>query len=346
MKLVCVCGHFGGNQEQYDGQTVKTKSIYREIEKKFGSKEVLTIDTYNWKKHPLKLFFKCLNGAIKAENIIILPAHKGVKVFVPMFNILNFFLHKKLHYIVIGGWLPNMIIKDKFLHKQIKKVNFLYVETKKMKESLNELKIKNVYLMKNFKNLKILVEKRNIISENEKYDIKCCIFSRIEKEKGINDAVNVISKLNEEKYNIKLEIYGKVKKEYEEEFYKIISGKEYVEYKGVVESNRSTEVLNKYDFLLFPTRYKTEGIPGTIIDAYFSGLPVIASRWEGFEEVVIEGKTGFGYEILNLEDLYEKLVYVLNNLNVLTGMKENCLNEAKKYTADNAMKILYKNLEG
>ena len=217
MKLVCICGHFGGNQEQYDGQTVKTKSIYREIEKKFGSKEVLMIDTYNWKKHPLKLFFKCLNGSIKAKNIIILPAHKGVKVFVPLFNILNKFLHRKLHYIVIGGWLPNMISKDKALHKQIKKVDFIYVETEKLKDSLNRLGIKNVYIMKNFKNLKITKEKKVDTLKNEKYKIKCCIFSRIEKEKGINDAVNVISKLNEEKYNIKLDIYGKVKREYEEE---------------------------------------------------------------------------------------------------------------------------------
>ena len=339
-------GIFGGNQEQYDGQTVKTKSIYNEIEKKYGNDKILKIDTFNWKRNPFKLFFKCLNYAVKSENIIILPAHKGVKVFVPLFNILNKFLHRKLHYIVIGGWLPSMISKDKSLHKQIKKVNYIYVETEKMKDSLNRLGIKNVYIMKNFKNLKITKEKMVTTSKNEKYNVKCCIFSRIEKEKGINDAVNVISKLNEEKYNIKLDIYGKLKNEYEEEFYKIISGKVFIEYKGVVKYNKSAEVLNKYDFLLFPTRYKTEGIPGTIIDAYFSGLPVIASRWENCSEVIVEGKTGFGYEILNVEDLYKKLVYLLNNLNILTEMKKNCLNEAKKYTADSAMKILYKNLEG
>lgn len=275
-----------------------------------------------------------------------MPAHKGVKVFIPLYNFFNIFLHRKLHYVVIGGWLPSMLKQDKFLYNQVKKIDYIYVETETLKKQLNSIGINNVLILKNFKELTSFKEDKNYNNISKGKTVKCCIFSRIQKEKGINDAVQVITRLNQDGYKIKLDIYGQIEKKYEKEFYHIISNNDFINYKGIVNYNESTKVLKQYDFLLFPTRYKTEGIPGTIIDAYFSGLPVIASRWESFAEVVIEGKTGLGYEILNVEDLYKKIVYVLNNLNILTEMKENCLNEAKKYTADNAMKILYKNLEG
>lgn len=346
MKLGSVCGNFGKNKEQYGGQAVKTQSIYNELKKKYGSKEILKIDTYNWKKNAVYLFFKCLRSIKSSKNIIVLPAHKGVKVFIPLYNFFNIFLHRKLHYIVIGGWLPSILKQDKFLYNQMKKIDYIYVETETLKKQLNLIGISNVLILKNFKELTAVKENKNYDNIGKENTTKCCIFSRIQKEKGINDAVKVITRLNQDGYKIKLDIYGQIEKKYEKEFYHIISNNDFVNYKGIVSYNESTKVLKQYDFLLFPTRYKTEGIPGTIIDAYFSGLPVIASRWESFEEVVVEGKTGLGYEILNIEDLYKKLVYVLNNLNVLTEMKENCLNEAKKYTTENAMKILYKNLEG
>lgn len=346
MKLVCVCGNFCGNKAQHGGQTVKTQSIYNELKNKYGCDEILKIDTYNWKKNAVYLLFKCLKSIRKSKNIIILPAHKGVKVFIPLYNFFNIFLHRKLHYVVIGGWLPSMLKQDKFLYNQVKKIDYIYVETETLKKQLNSIGINNVLILKNFKELTSFKEDKNYNNISKGKTVKCCIFSRIQKEKGINDAVQVITRLNQDGYKIKLDIYGQIEKKYEKEFYHIISNNDFINYKGIVNYNESTKVLKQYDFLLFPTRYKTEGIPGTIIDAYFSGLPVIASRWESFAEVVIEGKTGLGYEILNVEDLYKKIVYVLNNLNILTEMKENCLNEAKKYTADNAMKILYKNLEG
>ena len=51
---------------------------------------------------------------MKCEHVVILPAQNGVKVFIPLFVFLKNF-RKKLHYIVIGGWLPNFIEKKKFL---------------------------------------------------------------------------------------------------------------------------------------------------------------------------------------------------------------------------------------
>ena len=60
MQKVCVCGHFGGNNNFLDGQTVKTKNIYKSLSERYDEKEIDKIDTYIWKKHPISFFGKCI----------------------------------------------------------------------------------------------------------------------------------------------------------------------------------------------------------------------------------------------------------------------------------------------
>ena len=63
----------------------------------------------------------------------------------------------------------------------------------------------------------------------------------------------------------------------------------------------SVDVLKSYFFLLFPTKCPGEGIPGTIIDAYAAGLPVVSSLYPNFAEIIDEGVTGLGYEFDNVD---------------------------------------------
>ena len=40
MKKICVCGHFAGGNNAYDGQTIKTRSIYDELVRIYGKENV------------------------------------------------------------------------------------------------------------------------------------------------------------------------------------------------------------------------------------------------------------------------------------------------------------------
>ena len=64
-----------------------------------------------------------------------------------------------------------------------------------------------------------------------------------------------------------------------------------------MEAFLSQEIISRtlvnYDLMLFPTRYYTEGLPGTIIDAYIANLPVIATEWKHAREFIKDGETGF-----------------------------------------------------
>ena len=194
-------------------------------------------------------------------------------------------------------------------------------------------------------NFKDLIKSKKVRENVEDNVLRCCIFSRVEKEKGVLDAIDVVRKYN--KYNnnkIFLDIYGRVKDEFMNEVEDAVADDDFIKYKGTVRPSESVETIEQYDLLLLPTKYKTEGIPGTIIDAYYAGTPVLASKWENFKEVVDDGKTGFGYEFDNKNDFYDKLAKLTKDKKKLVEMSKNCLTKAEKYSPINASGVLMKNM--
>lgn len=343
MKKICICGHFGNNMEFNDGQTVKTQNIYAALKEHYGEEEIYRIDTYNWKRRPIKLLKECIKGMKMCKNILILPAHNGVKVFIPMFFFLNKLYKRKIFYIVIGGWLPEFLKNKKYLTKKMKMLNKIFVETNKMKKDLDKLEIENTEILVNFKDLKPIPIENMKIDFAEPY--KLCTFSRVMEEKGIEDAINVVKQINEEngKTIYKLDIYGPVDIGYKEKFENMIKDfPEYINYKGCVDYSKAVETINQYYLLLFPTRFKTEGIPGTIIDALAAGVPSIVSEWNNVYEIIENGRTGYIYKFGDIEDFKEKLLNISKE--EVINMKKKCVLIAENYKPYNAIKVLLNEL--
>lgn len=338
MKKVCVIGHFGFGENMLNGQTIKTKSVTNALEKQIGVDQVIKIDTHGGIKALPKIIIQMFKAFKKCKNIIIFPAHNGIKVFVPLCNIINIIFQRKLHYVVIGGWLPSFLSKRKRLKNNLTKFSGIYVETNTMKTSLNQIGLFNVIILRNFKDI-------NVISSEELYvnrekTLRICTFSRVMKEKGIEDIINAIVEINE-KYNdviYSLDIYGQIDNEQVKWFDELKkSFPSYVSYKGMVQYDKSVDVLKDYFMLVFPTLFYTEGIPGTILDAYAAGIPVLASRWESFQDVIDEGATGIGYEFANIRDLTECLEKICNNPRLILDMKEACIKKAEQYLPQAAL---------
>lgn len=335
MRKIIVIGHLAEGKVYLDGQTVKTNNLVLELRNFIGKNNVGVVDTYNWKKRPARLVVECLNALKEADGIIILPAYNGIKIFLPMFAILNKFFNKKILYSVIGGWLPEYLDDNKWLIKYAKQIDKIYVETMVMKKGLEKNGINNVKYIPNFKRLN-KVDINNIPSNfNKPYSL--CTFSRVNKQKGIEDLCKVLNNINSQSIEpiYKLDVFGQIEQGYEEEFKKVQDEyKSFMSYRGCIDSSKSVEVLYQYYALVFPTKYISEGIPGTILDAYASGLPVVASRWKSSEEVIRDKITGLIYEFNDLEDLQQKLM-ALSKCEDMSELRINCLNEIENYNPRN-----------
>ena len=270
-----------------------------------------------------------------------MPAHRGVKVIVPLLNFLNKKNKFKIHYILIGGWLPSLVKNNSFMKKQLLKIDYIYVENTITIRELNILGIKNTFQMNNFKNLTLSSYKKNF----DNNEFRCCIFSRIEEKKGITDAATVINIIkNKYNKNLYLDLYGAINEDYKRVLDGILRNNDNINYKGVVDSDKSVETIEKYDMLLFPTKYYTEGIPGTIIDAFFAGVPILYSNWENSHDILKNNYTGIEYKFNDINDFVNKLLSVINKKSILYKYSHNCQKEALKYTPQTSMIILYTNI--
>lgn len=346
MKKIAVIGHFAFGKEYLDGQTVKTKVLAQVLCSHFGEDAVINLDTHGWSKNPLGFFRQVLTTAKQAKHVIILPAHNGLKVLVPLLSAGAKKYGFKLHYAVVGGWLPKVLAQRPGLVKKLKQFTGIYVETGTMKKALERMDLANVELMFNCKDLQILTAEQLLVPS---IPYKLCTFSRVMQEKGMEDAIDIVRAVNENRGQTvyTLDIYGPVdpaQTQWFEDLKK--SFPEYVRYMGAVPFDQSVQILKDYFALLFPTRFYTEGVPGTIIDAYAAGLPVVSAKWESFEDVIDDGKTGYGYEFGNKDAFFEILDQISHEPERITNLKMNCITKARDFTPERALEVLVKKLEG
>src|SRR5699024_7195576 len=107
-----------------------------------------------------------------------------------------------------------------------------------------------------------------------------------------------------------LDIYGKVMERYEDDFERLMSEfGENIHYKGVVDFDKSVETLKNYYMVVFPTRYYTEGIPGTLLDSFAAGVPVLSAEWESCYDIMNE-HVGVTYTFNDDDALVNTLLYV------------------------------------
>ena len=345
MKTIGVIGHFGFGKNLLDGQTIKTKIVTSELVKQVGSKQIKKVDTHGGLKTYIKLPVFILQLLIKCKNIAIFPAQNGVLYIIPLLVTLNVFFRRGLHYIVIGGWLPELVAKKPILKYFLKCFDGIYVETSTMKLALSKIGLNNVWIMKNCKNLKIL-EKEELQTPLSE-PLKLCIFSRIMREKGIEDAIDAVRTINENERRqvYQLDIYGQIDQN-QTDWFELLRQQfpPYIFYRGFVPYTEGSQVLKNYFALLFPTRFYTEGIPGTIVDSYAAGVPVICSKWENYLDVVDDNSTGCCYPFGKVAQLISLLDSIWKNPSKINAMKTACIRKAHEYLPYNNVKVLVDHL--
>lgn len=349
MRRVLIFSNFGYVTNAVGGQTVKVKHIYKLFEQKSQEEDFdlsyFDTDRFSQKlKIPfgLLVFFKEL---IKASDIVFVGSKNNLLFFFPVIYLIAKFFNKKIDYIVVGGWLDSFLGAHRLFLKPLLSINGIYPQTHDLCETLcNKYNFDNVYQLNNFRFISQGSEQKEQ-HKNKLNRLRLVFLARVSKQKGVNTLFLLAQKMEELGLDITIDIYGPLDPGYQQEFYEHLSNKSsLIEYKGLVASDEVYSILSSYSLMLFPTIYEGEGFPGSVLDAYISGIPVMASNWRYAHEFIEDGKTGILAEFGNDNDFIQKTLLLLKNPDKLIHLTHNAKKESMKYSPEAAWKVLKNNM--
>lgn len=283
-------------------------------------------------------------------EVVEVHTYRNILEFIFSFFKLNIFLRIKreikkyspdiIIYPMIHLWLPVISL----LARKYKQVYVAHDPKPHIGENILNV-IVNKFMLKNSDGIVVLsnkwvdylvnlgIEKRKIavikhgslsyytqpcLPDNKKERSKSIIlfFGRIDKYKGIDVLLDIFERIISRKKMAELWIVGEG---------------DLKPYLPRIKANENVKVVNRYiddkeistffnhaDFLILPYIEATQS--GVIPLAYAFGKPVIASRVGGIPEQVLDGETGFLFDINDINTAVEKAIFLMENENKRTEM--------------------------
>ena len=100
-------------------------------------------------------------------------------------------------------------------------------------------------------------------------------------------------------------------------------------------------ICSQYDVMLLPTHFYTEGLPGSVVDAYISGIPVIVTEWKHSHEFVDDGKSGYIVPFKDgIQQMIDKVLLLENDRELLRQLKTNALVKRMEFAPPKLEKIV------
>lgn len=320
------------------GATIKNQNLLNYFNSK--NYKIELIDTDDWRKRIGIIILRLIRMFLSPNKrkIILSTSSGGTYFFLKLNYYLNIF-KKDIYYFVVGGDTPNKIENGIFDIKYYKKCKKIFIETNSMRDKVYNLGLNQTVYLPNFKKFR----KRNLPEKEYTKPLKAVFFSRITLEKGVNMIFEMQKIINKDIQKIEIDFYGPISNDYEEEFKSKILETDLLKYKGILDGQDESiyQILEKYDLMLFPTFWDGEGFPGTIIDSYIAGLPIVASNWNFNSEIIKDKETGFLFEAKNQRAFNDTILRILKELEQLKIIRKNCRKESEKYNLDKVLKKIF-----
>lgn len=159
-------------------------------------------------------------------------------------------------------------------------------------------------------------------------EVKIICASRLIKEKGIDNFIKA-AKIVKDKYHNEVKFFIAGTGEEEKEL-KSLSNKLNVEIVFLGNVKNMTEKFMETDIFVLPTRSQSEGFPMSIVEAAFTKNMIIAPRFDWLDGVFKDGTDGLTFKIDNYEELSVRIIFALENPELLNQMSENFRIKATK----------------
>jgi glycosyltransferase involved in cell wall biosynthesis len=179
--------------------------------------------------------------------------------------------------------------------------------------------------------------KRTIIKEKNPFEkLKLLYIGQLERHKGVMNLIKALRLLKQDEFFLTIAGRGTLNEQIKNTENILSNFKFFGEYN----EKERIELLKKHDLIIVPSLC-FENAPMVILEAWQSGVPVLASNFGGISELIEENKNGWLFDPENLENLKEKLEEIYKIKNNIPKMSEYCLKNVSKFNVKNYLdKIL------
>lgn len=321
--------YMGSFPPPYGGVTVKNELLYGLLKDKIEMriKQKFTI-------------WSTLEALLLGNRFILAVGHtKHLLLLSSAIAILRPKAMRRSVVFAMGGNLADMVEGKPHMIRHLQRYRQVYIEPKRMLHQLQSMGLNNVSLLPN---CRMRPQKEFPILETAR-PLRCVFFSRVSPDKGVDVVIEAAHQLK----NVEFHIYGELSGEYSETFHRLLQDSPNVQYHGVF-TGRNEEVyeeLQKYDVMLFPSRWAFEGVPGILVEAKIAGVPAIVSDICYNAEIVEDGVSGIVLKENTADVLAEAIDRLDKDRQLLYAFKCGAEQSAEEYYIENYMDEILKTLE-
>lgn len=322
-------GNFGMRNSVQNGQSQKAIQVYRLFTEHMDI-HPRKIDSGNYRSYALS-FIRALG---QRQSIALCVGPKGIRLASILFSLLSPLIHQRppITLFVVGGWLPQLCARAGDV-RRLCRASRVLVEAQGLRDELSALGIESE-IFPNFRDLPIHHRSRTY----EPDGIRLIYCGRISTAKGAGRALDLLKELQTSVRAARLDFYGPIESP---ELSDLIERAEGAAYLGTFDDiSATTRIFPEYDFLVLPSAYPGECIPGAVVEAMFAGLPSIVSNWRFLPEVVRHQETGF---VCDIEKFGKNASQQISTLTPTRYNKisKSCTEAATKYfSTENAISAL------
>lgn len=254
--------------------------------------------------------------------------------------LINFF--DKYPYVIYGRGedvYADYWLKKAILRKTIKNADAVITLTEDMKKKTSECYNRDIFVIPNGITLNRYEKKQSLnidISNDEKVIL---YVGRLNAIKGVEYLIEAMDKVNRNYSNARLLLVGdgNLRRILENRVEKLGLSR-CITFVGLVSTQDVSKYLANADIFVLPSL--SEGFPNVILEAMAVGLPIITTKIRGLPEIVKEGINGYLVDPKNSDQLADKILDLLNNVEIAAMISENNRNDIKKYEWENIVKEL------
>ena len=318
--------YIGSFPPSYGGVTIKNKNLCEYLGRDL---DIRTIDMNRIKRRDLREMVRfCWAMAVGRQYVIGLAGQKNRRQFTKMMYRFKRKAMGRSVMLVMGGVIEDVIEAGSGYMEKLSAFRRVYLEFPGMARKLTEAGVTNAAVYPNGRPRPDTFEE---IRDNREA-LRCIFFSQIRPEKGVDRILGAARELPE----MQFDFYGSIIPGYRDAFLNEVEKLQNVRYHGVFtgDSGSVYAELARYDALLLPTRWVSEGLPGILIEAKIAGIPSVISCINYNREVVTDGVDGIVLEEDSAECLKGALMKLAEDREELLRMKQASRDSAEPYYID------------